>query len=133
MSDSDEMIKLHLNGEGFWATPLGDGRFRVENCTVCNDFSLKDIIDAQGNILEKYGRNGILEYEYPENNEEQLEAVYKELYEYLEDKGVLVEGFMVGTAGITVPKSISEEQLIDIVNNAPSKCKAVLAEEGADQ
>ena len=42
------LIKISLNGERFWVEDLGEGRYKVRNVTIMNEFGLNDIIDIDG-------------------------------------------------------------------------------------
>ena len=115
------LIKISVNGERFWVEELGEGRYKVRNVTIMNEFGFLDIIDIDGNILESYGRNALLTYTV--NEDEDIEEVFPEVAKYFEDThGILIEGMVYGVAGLTVPNDISDEKALEIASKCPFEC-----------
>ena len=122
-----ELGKLHINGEGFWARKLGDNRYEVRNTLICNDFTCGDVIDRHGNVLVRKSRMCILLYEVPPR--EDIAKVFPRLAKHFEDHDVRVEGYLAGTAGLTVPLSLNDDELDAIVEAAPTQCKLGMGDE----
>ena len=117
----EELIKISLNGEHFWVEVLGDERYKVCNCLVQNNFTLNDIIDLKGNVLERFGRTAVLQYTV--NDDEDIEEIFPEVAKYFEnDNGMLIEGLTYGIAGITVPNKITDDEAFEIAKKCPIKC-----------
>ena len=115
------LIKISLNGERFWVEDLGEGRYKVRNVTIMNDFGFLDIIDIKGNILEAYGRSAILKYTVKED--EDIEEVFPKVVKYFEDThGILIEGFTYGRAGLTMPNTMSDEEVLKIAEDCEFEC-----------
>lgn len=115
------LIKISVNGERFWVEELGEGRYKVRNCLVCNDFGLNDIIDLKGNVLERFGRKAILNYTVKDG--EDIEEVFPKVVKYFETKNnIFVEGLKYGIAGLTVPNDMSDEKALEIASKCRVKC-----------
>lgn len=115
------LIKISINGERFWVEDLGEGRYKVRNVPVMNEFGFLDIIDIDGNILESYGRNALLNYIVKDG--EDIEEVFPKVAKYFEvDHNISVEGLTYCIAGLTVPNSISDEEALDIASKCPVEC-----------
>ena len=115
------LIKIAVNGERFWVEPLGEERYRVRNCLICNDFGLNDIIDLKGNVIERFGRNALVTYTV--NEDEDVEDIFPQVAKYFEkDNEMLIEGLTFGLAGITIPHSIDDDEAFKITAKCPIKC-----------
>ena len=116
------LIKISVNGERFWVEELGEGRYKVRNVTIMNEFGLNDIIDINGNILESFGRNAILNYTFKDG--EDIEEVFPKVVQYFEtDNNIPVEGLAYCIAGLTVPNSISDEEALKIAEDCEVECR----------
>ena len=122
------LIKISVNGERFWVEDLGEGRYKVRNCLVLNDFGLNDIIDLDGNVLQRFGRNALLKYKV--NEGEEVEAIFAKVAKYLEsDNKMLVEGLTLGILAVTIPYGIDDEEVSKIIDNCPIECVLEFSEE----
>ena len=121
MTTEEGLTKISINGERFWVEDLGEGRYKVRNCVVFNDFSLNDIIDITGNVLESFGRPALLQYTI--NDGEDIEDIWPKVARYFEEENeILVEGLTYGIAGATVPNTITETEALKIATDCPVEC-----------
>ncbi len=127
MTTEEGLTKISINGERFWVEDLGEGRYKVRNCVLLNDFGLNDIIDINGNVLESFGRPALLQYTV--NDGEDIEDVWPKVAKYFEEENkISVEGLTYGVAGATVPNTITDEEALKIATDCPIECTLLFQE-----
>lgn len=124
-----EYIKLRIPGESFWGRQLTRDTARIDNCLVSNDYVYQDVVrfdPETGNVTELLERvnTPVSACYYVGEDEEQARGfgarVYAAFCQYFEKQHKIgVEGMSPGMARLSVPKTMSVEQLGQLVRAAP--------------
>lgn len=115
-------IKIRVEGESFWAIQLTENTAIVDNILMTNDVHFKDKVRFNPEtklveeVLESFYDTIALVYK---TTEETVKEDYGKLYEYLKPKDMHLEGMGAGIALLAFPKAMTDEQLIEIMENTP--------------
>lgn len=122
-----EHIKLRVEdsegqGETFWAIKLTENTAKVDNILLNEEVGLHDIVlfDEDHNVLEVIQKvTTTTAVKYPAEGD--IEETWKTLREYIREKGLSIEGMFKGTALISIPVEMSDEEYENIIDNCPVK------------
>jgi hypothetical protein len=112
----EQLIKVHIPGEGLWAALLPKGKAILRNTPLDDGYAFGDIVQLASNgydvarVLEKTYRQGAAQYEFDAADEEQGRKRYAEVYTHLEECGILCEGWVPGVIGCSIPVTMTAER-----------------------
>lgn len=121
--------KMSFNGERMWFENLHDGRYKVCNIPFNEQkFCMDDIIDIDGNVLERKTRLKVAHYDA---NDDNIKEMYKEMYNYLVELDIKVEGLVAGLVALAVPMTMTDAKAYELIEASPIKIE-ILHEQQLD-
>lgn len=124
---NDNMIKLHIPGESFWAERLTENTARVENILLDFSIGLNDIVlfNQENEVLEviqKNSKSAMLKYA---NEPDTVRENYAKIYEYFKGHRIGCEGMFAGEALLSLPIELSDIEFEIIASKCPVEIEIV--------
>ena len=124
---NDNMIKLHIPGESFWAERLTENTARVENILLDFSIGLNDIVlfNQENEVLEVIQKNSksvMLKYA---NEPDTVRENYAKIYEYCKGHRIGGEGMFAGEALLSLPIELSDIEFEIIASKCPVEIEIV--------